>query len=169
MEYGQGSSSRTRAWRLTFFLRTAPRSSPRTSVASHHPHRPSCDSQPPPPPRCHHHVAHHGDEDLTGRAVPYPGATADTGSYRRHHHRPPPPCPGRPWSPARVSRANPIPLHRPAPPSCPSSRPWRETRRALGNPRVSTCPVRKFFQKIIPDKKPSGCWDPWRKISKDKI
>jgi hypothetical protein len=44
--------------------------------------------------------------------------------------------------------------------SYPSSRPWRETRRALGNPPVSICPVRKFFQKMSPGKKTPRGRDP---------
>ena len=101
-----------------------------------------------------------GGEAGTTLRLPWPlnptGATPPTGAQRIGS--PGPPCPGRPWSPARVSWSAPAASLRQAPfPCTPSSGPWRQTP-GLGTsyPPWSRCPVRKFFQKIIPGIIPPG-------------
>ena len=69
----------------------------------------------------------------------------------------PPPHPGRHRHSFRASLRGllaPRPSTRRRRPgyTSPSSGPWRQTRRRDSYPPVSICPVRKFFQKIIPDK-----------------
>ncbi len=89
--------------------------------------------------------------DPTGRR--HPGATEVPGPYRRHHHRcttdRPRPCPGRLWSPAQGSRPSPPP-RRCVPPRTPLPAPGGKPGDGTPTPPVSRCPVRKFFQKIIP-------------------
>jgi hypothetical protein len=116
--------------------------------------RPSCDNQPPPPPPMSSPPGpHHGNTDHQGEGgatlgllwpLPPTGATTTVHNLpalapclAAHGHRPGPP---------RHRRAGRLPF------LYPSSGPWRQIRGWDSGTPWSRCPVRKFFQKIIPGK-----------------